>query len=151
SERQNAWGILFKKHVNQNITDNFKKDFDELLLQLNNLIITRLHQEIDIEKRTAIKDFPVQFDQLKDRILDIVLQLAEKTLYCDATDPTAIYFTSSLQEDYSLDFLKTMLASKLIFDAKKENIPHKKSSLTSRSYFIHGIFSKILQQPAPNK
>jgi type VI secretion system protein ImpL len=153
-ERVQCLGCTFEKTISNNkddiknfgekpLRDIFNLNFDYLLDQLNAHVISRVHQERHLGKRAIIKEFPLQFETLQPLLTNLIAELAEKTLYCDASDPSGIYFTSAFQRagDFIIDRLQPSLMTAFEFADK----PYQ-TILThdSRAYFINCFFVDLL-------
>lgn len=153
-ERIQCLGCTFEETIANNtngiknfgerpLTDIFNLNFDYLLDQLNAHVISRVHQERHLGKRAVIKEFPLQFETLQPLLTNLIAELGEKTLYCDASEPRGIYFTSAFQRagDYIIDRLQPSLMTAFEFVDK----PYQ-TILThdSRAYFINCFFVDLL-------
>lgn len=93
-ERQQSCGIQFPAPpYNKPLPDLCDEEFSSFLGRLNDRLIWRIHQESDLRKRHAIKQFPTQIESLKPNLghlLNQVLPSIDVTL-------SGIYFTSCSQ------------------------------------------------------
>lgn len=94
-ELSQAWGVVFpppKKTLS--LVEHFTCRFNILIKRLNKQLITRLHQERNIHVKSAIKDFPLHVEQLKEALISLLNKLVRKTqhLYLKG-----IYLTSATQ------------------------------------------------------
>ncbi|SRR5579883_671097 len=92
-ELAQPWGFTlpFMKE-NENAQEIFNQHCNALIKRINNQLITRLHQERNIHARSAIKDFPLQVERLKDVLLDFL-----KALSSSKFPMQGLYLTSATQ------------------------------------------------------
>jgi type VI secretion system protein ImpL len=115
TERTQAWGVSFnQKDSPLKPTDTFSNEFDKLLKRLHDRVLWRIHQERNISKRGLIRDFPLQFSQLKEPLSRIIYELTNMPQQKDAIQFNGIFFTSatvSLQDDQLDPILNSMSRS----------------------------------------
>jgi len=95
--RKQPWGISFKtKHsiTTQSIAEHFETEFNHLLENLNQRVITRLHHERNIDKKVNIKDFPLQVESIKKPLAAFLQSLAETITLKNNTALKGLYFVS---------------------------------------------------------
>lgn len=88
-----AWGITLPTLTeNENLINVFANRFNTLIKRLNTQLITRLHQERNSNLRSAIKDFPLHVERLKENMVQFLkaLNLPELNLH-------GVYLTSATQ------------------------------------------------------
>lgn len=102
-ERTQYWGITRSQNLNQPtaLLANYDEQFAELLKRLNDLLIRRIHQETNAQRRVLIKDFPVQME----RIQGLLKQTLEHLTLPPQLQWQGIFFTSSKQTQHCYDFL----------------------------------------------
>lgn len=92
-ESTQAWGITLPiPKENEKLLDIFSQRFNALIKRLNSQLIYRLHHERNSAARSAIKDFPLQLERLKDMTAHILKSIAPSDLYLHG-----IYLTSGTQ------------------------------------------------------
>lgn len=77
----------------QSFAQKLEQQFNQFLMRLNEQLMGRLHREHSLEKRSNIKSFPLQLENLKRDIIYLATQL-----HSVRTSLTGIYFSSSLQD-----------------------------------------------------
>lgn len=132
-ERQQAWG--FPLLSSGKITEETENEFNHLLQRLNQQLIWRLHHEPDLDKRNAIKDFPVQFAHLKNHLTEFITGLCANW---QSTYLSGIYFTSAVQNT-AINNPNSTQTSLIV----KTNNP-------SKAYFIHDLLEKTIVQSTEN-
>lgn len=138
-ERSEIWGINFlpaRHHTN--LTAEFNNCFDQLIARLNHRIIWRLHQERNPEKRILIQNFPQQLEVIRSQLSALVHIFSDMT---QKNPLDGIYFTSSIQNETSTDFLHNNLNQVLQLSPTEK----KPSFLFGQSYnfFSQHLFKKI--------
>ncbi len=99
AERNQAWGIQFQPNVNQpDSQQEFSKQFDDFIGQLNQRLIWRLHHERSLANREIIKDFPLQIEKLKPDFEKCFSEFLQRLNLQKYTHTVGLYFTSSLQD-----------------------------------------------------
>lgn len=140
-----------KLDCNKSMTDAFRADFDDLLQKINALMISRLHQEHNPDKRDLMKELPLQLDRFKELFANVVYHLGEKNSHSDAAHPQGIYFTSSEQIGTPMDMLNTVLNSTFGLNKKASTQLSTKSYAPNKAYFIHQLLKKITQEVGSKK
>jgi len=144
-------GVNTHASTNESMTDAFIKDFNALLQQMNAQVITRLHQEHNPKKRNLIREFPLQLDQLKEVIANVIYQLAEKNSYSHSAKPKAVYFTSSEQKGSPIDRLDTILNNTFGLSENTSTQLAQQSDTDNKAYFINQLFHHIMNEASPDK
>lgn len=143
TEREKSFGIDFRNYLSlgspdQTLSSWFYNQFDTLLEKTNQHLITFLHHEHNLHKRQLIFEYVIQLENIKDHLKQIVLVLAEKTMYCNASIPLGMYFTSALQQGMPVDRL-IQSYDKLLKGSKKQ--VKKFYSIKQQSFFVKDLFS----------
>lgn len=137
-EREQCWGMSFENNTPpENLSQDYERQFIEFLKRLNERLIWRMHQEHNANKRVHIKDFPLQMENLKASIGDIINQLFET----NHLQLRGIYFTSSLQKGIPTDYLNNATANTAITSAEQYNSPFKQRH---KPYFSKQLFGSLI-------
>jgi len=133
---QQIWGIECQEDTGyqSQTAEYIHKDFDLLIKQLNKQLLWKLHHEFTENKRLIIKSFPLQIEQLKTKVTDIILGI-NKQLPPQMIKISSIYLVSCKQYDIIDAALQTQLQSKI--EGKNP------TSQTQRRYFTHQILNRI--------
>lgn len=141
SEVAQAWGVLLQQlKAHETLPDLFTKRFNALIKKLNQQLLWRLHQERNHLSRSAIKEFPLQIERLKEFTLDFVKKFAaqQSTLHLQG-----VYLTSALQNP-PLETTKTLENLNLKDETRETPLPStpfKEPFLLSRPYFIKQLIN----------
>lgn len=142
-ERTQPWGINLcttKSRPEFNLVQQFDKEYDALLQRLHDRIIWQLHQENTIKKREIIFEFPLQIEQLKERLTGIVYQISEASRYYENVQLSGIYFCSSDQSGKQIDNLQPLLSTAFELQPRHINkMPNK-----TQAFFIEDLLKNII-------
>jgi len=136
-ERNSLCGIILSDDLPSiSLPQKVADKFDQLLTQLNQQVIWRLHQEHNLQKRIKIREFPLQLANLKTGLGKQLDHLKHNTL----NQLRGIYLTSSLQQGSEHDYIVQPLRSSLPFDDN-----HITRQTERQCYFIKQLFHSIIQ------
>ncbi|MFS4437495.1 type VI secretion system membrane subunit TssM [Paracoccaceae bacterium GXU_MW_L88] len=99
--REQVWGITFplkETRDQSNVPDVFSREYQDLTERLNGLLMERLQQELDIDRRGRIFRFPAQVAALKDSLQEIIGELSSGTGQIEEPLIRGVYFASATQE-----------------------------------------------------
>lgn len=99
NERTQPWGIVLHRSNNKkNLkpTEIFNQEFDLLLKRLHERVMWRIHQERNVTKRSLIKDFPQQLQQLKEPFSKLVYAISALTQNNNSLMFRGVFFTSAI-------------------------------------------------------
>lgn len=143
-ERQQCWGMSFENNtLPENLSQDYERQFVEFLKCLNERLIWRMHQEHNASKRVHIKDFPLQIENLKASISDMIGQLFQ----ANHLQLRGIYFTSSLQKGIPTDYLNNASANTAIASAEQYHSTFKQRH---KPYFSTQLFSSLILSQTAN-
>lgn len=141
-EAAQAWGVTLPANENENILTIFVQRFNALIKRLNKQLIWHLHQERDPAARSAIKDFPLQVERLKE---SIVLML--KNIGIPHLRLFSVHLTSGTQ--YAVDEPSTALATAQTYFTSQPAGLISIPEMPARAYFIRQfILHHLLAMPA---
>lgn len=108
-QRSQVWGITCELDVVRrepvNVRSVFDREFPRLLQKLNELLLARLQDERDADRRAAMYPFPQQFGSLGPLISDFLVNAFSDSNFTEKTLVRGIYFTSGTQEGAPIDRL----------------------------------------------
>ena len=149
-EREQCWGMSFEDNQDDgNFAQEYEQKFTDFLKRLNDRLIWRMHQEHDMNKRVAIKDFPLQMENLKISILDIINALFPAS----HLELRGIYFTSSLQKGVATDYLNlpnnniTTAHNTAAYPTEQFVASYKQKH---KSYFSKQLFKSLILEQSSN-
>lgn len=135
-ERQQACGVSLPSIDQQNFSQQLEVQLNTFLQRINQQIIVRLQRERNPEKRTLIKNFPLQLEAQKTTIIQLVSQL-----HSTNHSIQGIYFTSSQQEGIQSDALATL--SDTFGFPQLPALPDR--PLQKNAYFVQNALQRIIQ------
>lgn len=116
-QRAQVWGISFDLDVRTrqaaNPREAFDREFPPLLAKLNDLLLARLQEERDADRRTAMYPFPQQFAALGPLVSDFLAAAFADSTFTDKALVRGVYFTSGTQQGAPIDRLLGSLARTL--------------------------------------
>jgi type VI secretion system protein ImpL len=143
-ERAQVWGMTFP-HTPQAAAStayaaSFATEFRALGERLNGLLVDRLQQERDQQRRALIYNFPQQFGGLEPLLEEFVGAVFSATRYAEQPMLRGIYFTSGTQEGSPIDRVLGTLARS--FRLERKILPPAASS--GRSYFLTTLLKDVI-------
>lgn len=144
-ERAQPWGMEFSRQQAAHLSHLFKAQFDRWLKRLYDRVIWRVHQERNTHKRTLIQGFPLQLENSRNRLIELVEQLSglNSTYHLQG-----IYFVSNQQQDKPIDFLQQSVAQTIGMSSQKNilvtNQGVAQENVRQQSYFTQQLFKKII-------
>lgn len=143
-ERGQVWGLSLSADQNLSLSQSFSKSYAKLLQRLTDRVIARLHQERNIDRRSAIKDFPIQVESIEKYITEFLDYLPNANEAADDSQPRCmvqgIYFTSSKQRDLPLDQLLLPLPKNTTLQTQQLTLPLS----LEHSYFAEQLFKTVI-------
>ena len=142
-ERKQVWGATFgfeNEKSAEGSAANFASEYDALLERINERMITKIHQERDVAKRSQIFGFPQQMANLKSPIEQFLNEAFLPNRFEKPPLLRGFYFTSGTQEGTPIDRLMGSVASAFGLDRSSQPT----FSGQGRSYFIHNLFRKVI-------
>ncbi len=129
--REQVWGMTFPADaaaVRGRAADLFSTEYRGLLERLNTMLLERLQQETDIERRGAIFRFPAQVAALHAALREIVEELCSGNEKVAEPFIRGVYFTSATQED----------------TARRTSAIPQPASAMNRSFFVNRLFADLI-------
>ncbi|MFV0475138.1 MAG: type VI secretion system membrane subunit TssM [Pikeienuella sp.] len=100
--REQVWGMTFPLEETAQpgrIPEIFSREYRALLDRLSGLLLERLQQETDIDRRGGIFSFPAQVGGLHDALREVVEELSSGTEHVAEPLIRGVYFVSATQEE----------------------------------------------------
>jgi type VI protein secretion system component VasK len=141
-ERHQPWGIYFHPKDTkspQAFIENFEMQFNALLKNLNDRVITRLHRERNLEKRIQIKDFPLQMESLKKPLSHFLNELTSLLQDKTIQNFRGIFFTAVEPTHSTQDRLLQPLSKTFALE------PYHSSARSSHysHYFTEALINEV--------
>lgn len=129
--RSQVWGITFPVDANKtpgSLPDIFSTEYRGLLERLDAMLLERLQQETDIQRRGRIFRFPAQVAEVHDTLRELITQLSSGSSTIYEPFIRGIYFTSATQDE----------------NAVVEGTAPKQSMFSKPTYFIDRLMSEVI-------
>ena len=146
-ERAQVWGVTFPEEDLNNPLDvitRVGKDFDDLLIRLNEQLPRRLQEERDLQRRNLIFGFPQRMSLLRESLLSFLQECYGANRYQSAPYLRGVYLTSGTQEGTPIDRLMGVLANTFKLDRASAPLFSGKGS----SYFITRLLKEVIFEEA---
>ena len=122
-DREQVWGVTFPlddgKPDTQDAVSRFDIEFDQLLTRMNAIVLERLQQETDVQRRGLIYGFPLQVAMLKEHLHELLKEIFSTSKFDTRPLLRGIYLTSSTQEGAPIDRLMHAMAVNFGMDAPR--------------------------------
>ena len=142
-QRAQVWGETFSVTTLQGDHDvlaQFGNGYAELLERLQARTLRRIQDERDIQRRSAILDFPEQMALLKPAMMDFLQETFAPNRYEQPVLLRGIYFTSGTQEGTPIDRVLGILAG--AFHLDRQAVPMYSGQ--GKSFFITRLLKDVL-------
>lgn len=140
-KRSQVWGMSFKLEENntRNALSQFSKEFELLVEQLQNQLMSKLENEKARERRNLIYTFPQQFSSLNELIQSFLVEIFQSNRV-DKVLFRGVYFTSATQEGSPIDRIMGALANSFGLDRQVfATLPHQ-----GKSFFINRLLHDVI-------
>jgi type VI secretion system protein ImpL len=127
--REQVWGMTFSLEETRkpgSVPEAFSREYLALQDRLSGLLLERLQQETDVERRGRIFRFPAQVGALHDSLREVIEELASGTSHIAEPLIRGVYFASATQETQTYRSPGTVPRS------------------MNRSYFVSRLFSEVI-------
>ena len=143
-ERAQVWGMTFP-HTPEatnplDFGSLFVIEFQQLEVRVNGMVIDRLLQERDQQRRALIYNFPQQFSGLQTLLRDFVASVFQSSRYAEQAMLRGVYFTSGTQEGSPIDRVLGTLARS--FNIERKILPPSVSS--GKSFFLTNLLKDLI-------
>ncbi|MDN3640219.1 type VI secretion system membrane subunit TssM [Simiduia curdlanivorans] len=143
AEREQVWGTSFHfdqdKGLREDI-DNYPQEFDNLIDRLNHRLLWRVHQERNIDRRSALHGFPARMEALSEVLSDFIKQTFSENRYDTPPLLRGVYFTSATQEGSPIDRMMASVSA----DFGLERDMGKAQTNTGKSFFLQRLLNDII-------
>lgn len=142
-DREQVWGVSLPDSPQASQSPDFdflQEEYNHLIKRLYDSVISRVHQERDINRRAAINGFPQQMENLKDLVLPFVNKAFAKNRYQYQPYLRGVYFTSGTQDGTPIDRLMSSVSSNFGFNRQAMG----SSSGMGKSFFLGQLFRDVI-------
>ena len=146
-QRAQVWGITFdfdvKNHRSTNTRESYEKEFPILVTKLNELLLARMQEERDGERRAIMYPFPQQFAALGPLVSEFLNSAFGESKYTSDVLVRGVYFTSGTQQGAPIDRLLGSLSKSL--ELRSGSI-HGNNTFAgaSKSFFINRLMKNVV-------
>ncbi len=144
NDREQVWGVTFPlddgKPGTQPASATFDIEFDQLLTRMNAIVLERLQQETDVQRRGLIYGFPLQVATLKDQLHELLDEIFVTSKFDTRPLLRGIYLTSSTQVGAPIDRLMHAMANNFGMDAPR--LPAFAGQ--EKSYFLTRLLNSVV-------
>ncbi len=142
-EREQVWGVTFPEEDPSQAIDlisSVGKDFDDLMVRINQQLPRHLQEERDLQRRHLIFGFPSRMSMLKENLLGFLQECYGVNRYQTAPLLRGVYFTSGTQEGSPIDRLMGVLADTF----KLDRMPLPSIGGKGKSFFITRLLNDVI-------
>ncbi len=142
-DRDQVWGVSLPnapKPTDEPDFTFFSEEFAHLIRRLYDRVLSRVHQERNVQRRTNIYDFPQQMENLEHIAADFVKKTFAKNRYKFQPYLRGVYFTSGTQDGTPIDRLMTAISANYGFSRESS----QSASQQGRSYFLTRLFQDVI-------
>lgn len=149
-QRSRVWGTTFAfdpvTRKAAALKTSFDAEFPLLVERLNRLLMARLSEERDTDRRAALYPFPQQFASLGPMISSWLNAAFGDTRYAQSVIVRGVYFTSGTQFGSPIDRVMAGIAQTL--DLRGGSARQTVNSSNGKSYFIRDLFNAVIFREA---
>ncbi len=143
-ERAQVWGMTFPHTPDATSPTEFgnlfASEFQQLEARVNGVLLDRLLQERDQQRRALIYNFPQQYSGLRTLLRDFVASVFQSSRYSEQAMLRGVYFTSGTQEGSPIDRVLGTLARR--FNIERKILPPSASS--GKSFFLTNLLKEVI-------
>ena len=143
NDREQVWGISLPNSPGISQSPDFdyiQNEYIHLIERLNASVISRIHQERDVNRRGIIQGFPQQMESIKDILLQFVQQVFVKNRYQYQPYLRGIYFTSATQDGTPIDRLMSSVSAN--FGFARQGV--RTGLSMGKSFFLGKLFREVI-------
>lgn len=145
-QRAQVWGITLgfdlTKRESESALDGFGAALPGLVERLNNLLLERLQEERDPERRALLYPFPQQFAAIGPLISDFLDTAFGNSKYAGKVMVRGVYFTSGTQQGATIDRLLGALNQSL--ELRSGGTRRSQPVGAGKSYFIQRLMTDVV-------
>ncbi len=145
-QRAQVWGTTFdfdlKTRTAGDAIEGFSKTFPGLVTRLNQLLLDRLQDERDPERRVDLYSFPQQFASIGPLVTEFLEAAFSDSKYSIKPIVRGLYFTSGTQQGAPIDRVLASLANALALGGagSRKGVPQG----MAKSYFIQKVLTQVV-------
>ncbi len=144
ADREQVWGMTFPlddgKPGSSSAAATFDAEFDLLLTRMNAIVLERLQQETDIQRRGLIFGFPLQVATLKEPINEILEEIFSTSKFDQRPLLRGIYLASGTQAGAPIDRLMQAMASTFGMETPRQAA----FAGQEKSYFLTRLLDSVI-------
>ena len=144
TDREQVWGVTFPlddgRAGTQAASSRFDMEFDLLLTRMNAIVLERLQQETDINRRGLIYGFPLQLATLKEPIHDILEEIFTTSKFEERPLLRGVYFASGTQQGAPIDRLMHAMATTFGMEMPRQTA----FAGQEKSYFLTRLLDAVI-------
>ena len=148
-DRKQPFGISFSKKQtasSQALAEHFETEFNLILKNLNQRVITRLHHERNLTRKVNIKEFPLQMESIKKPLAAFMQNLADAITKDHNPSLRGLYFTSVEPSSPTEDRLLQPLSHTFELKPYIEN----QHFPAQADYFVKALLPQVILPDAVN-
>lgn len=142
-EREQVWGVSLPDAPQADAAP----DFDDLAQELGQLenrlyerVLWRMHQERDLTRRSAIEQFPRQFEEVNALVQSFVRQTFAPNRYRYQPYLRGVYFSSGTQDGTPIDRLMSAVSAQFGFAREQAQAAFGRG----KSFFLGRLFQDVI-------
>ena len=144
TDREQVWGMTFPlddgKPATQSASSRFDAEFDLLLTRMNAIVLERLQQESDIQRRGLIYGFPLQVATLKEPLHEILDEIFTTSKFDERPLLRGVYFASGTQQGAPIDRLMHAMAATFGMEMPRQQA----FAGQEKSYFLTRLLNGVV-------
>jgi len=149
-QRSHIWGATLdldlKTRQGEDARAGFDKRFAVLLTRLNSLVLPRLQEERDLDRRAAIYAFPLQFAAVGPLIAEFLDAAFKDSRFAGRTLVRGVYFTSGTQQGAPIDRLLGALSRSLSLGGGRVRVGGPAGA--AKSFFLARLMTDVVFREA---
>jgi len=141
--REQVWGVSLPNSPLASQSpdlDYFQDEYNDLIKRLYAGVISRMHQERDVNRRAAIESFPQQMENLKEVLTQFVNHAFIKNRYQYQPYLRGIYFSSGTQDGTPIDRLMSSVSANFGFSRQAMS----SGMGMGKSFFLGRLFRDVI-------
>ena len=144
-QRAQVWGMTFDFDVKTRrppkAREAFDQEFPPLVAKLNELLLARLQEERDSERRAGMYPFPQQFAALAPLVSEFLHAAFGESRFNGEVLLRGVYFTSGTQQGAPIDRLLSSLSRSL---AMRPGAQRREPAGAAKSFFITRLMKDLI-------
>ena len=144
SDREQVWGMTFPLDDgmpgSQAAVSRFDIEFDGLLTRMNAIVLERMQQETEIQRRGLIFGFPIQLATLKEPLKEVLDEVFATSKFDQRPLLRGVYFASSTQSGAPVDRMMHAMAATFGMDAPRQAA----FAGQEKSYFLTNLLDEVV-------